>query len=1238
MRPSSKQVQIYLLGKFEVCREARVLKVQDWPRRKAAALFQRLAYERRLVKDQAIEQLWPDGNYSAGVNNLYRVLYTMRQALDQRLGEGASGEIFFFQDGILQLKDGVWVDAREFESMCQVIPGESTGQRFERFAEALKLYQGDFLPDQRYEEWTELPRRVLVRMQREVSLALAARRLEQGDLPAAIGLISPLLLRDPADEQAHCELMRLYALAGRRQEALRQYQLCLEALRSELGVDPDTETRALYLQIQQGAYPPQPEAPGKAAPVVNEHGHPQALLSRSPALQPRRPAFIGRQRELGVLEGHLDKALAGEGGVVFISGEAGQGKTCLMAEFAYQAHSLRPELVVAAGACQALGDYADPYLPFRDLLAMLSGDFQRPWLGGEIPTDHKERLQVIAPLTVRRLSSQATALVDILVARDLLPGLQAQPGQLTNQGQVFEQTRLLLHSLAKEQPLLLLLDDLQWADPASANLLFYLGRQLAGSPVLLLGAYRPSEVGAWGGREVSPARDSSHPLASVVLELVRYRGEAPIDLDASTTAEGRSFVDALLDSEPNQLDASFREAVFRRTKGQPLFTVELLRALQEQGDLVMDEQGIWKETPYLDWDILPARVEAVIARRIEQLPQELRRLLAVASVEGEHFTVEVLAQVQERGILPVLQYLSQELDHRYRLVREAGALNLAGQPLTRYQFRHNLFQAYLYQLLSIGERRYLHGEVAVSLERIAGGHLDDMAVTLAHHFRLAGQAERAAAYLCQAGDQARRRLALEEAVHFYRSALVYGQEQDAGARAEVLHKLGETLLATGKSQEAIKHLSEAEMSYAQTGNPIARGAVLRLIGRSYWEQADRARAMDHYHKALTLLEGGLGEAELARAISAIAQMEMLGDEYDQAIAWGERALALAKKHLVEDVVIHTLTTLGISRVVKGEIEQGLAMLEESKGRALELGFPHDACRAYTGIGDSLLRLERYAEARQVYEQMLAYSRKVQAAMFEGVALVHLGYLDWWAGRWRSAGSRRQEIVAWMEAIPGLSIARVWASTFLAYTYNDLGLAAKAQAVLGEYTMVARSANEPQTTLPHLRELARLSQDKQEKARLVGGILEMIDRGATPRYEMLPALALACTWLAQTSGGDVSALERLDRAAQQAQSRQSTASLFEVSGYAAGLRGDWEQAAFNYASAAGSWEALERPYDLLRTQVDLAQALQEAGDLPAAQRARQRALSLVERLAGELDEEEQRSAFMASSLVTRIRGS
>jgi predicted ATPase len=305
--------------------------------------------------------------------------------------------------------------------------------------------------------------------------------------------------------------------------------------------------------------------------------------------------------------------------------------------------------------------------------------------------------------------------------------------------------------------LLLVLDDLQWADQGSISLLFHLGRQLAGSRTLIVGTYRPEEVAIGRGGE-------RHPLQPLVHELQRYYGDSAIDLDR---AEGRGFVDAILDSEPNRLGPSFRELLYRQTGGHPLFTVELLRGLQERGDLLRDDEGRWVEGAALSWETLPARVEAVIAERIGRLAQPLRTVLRVASVEGEQFTAEVVARVRAMDEQDLLGRLSSELDRRHRLVHAQSILRVDGQTLSRYRFQHILFQKYLYRSMDEVERVHLHEQVGIALEAFYGSREDvvagtDIAVQLAMHFRKAGVIEKAIRYLHQAGRRAVRLSAYQE--------------------------------------------------------------------------------------------------------------------------------------------------------------------------------------------------------------------------------------------------------------------------------------------------------------------------------------------------------------------------------------------------------------------------------------------------------------------------------------------
>ena len=198
----------------------------------------------------------PISQPAAASNNLYRTLHALRQTLDTTLGAGTAGATFTFEDGVLILDESVWVDVAEFDRLCATPANEE--ERIASFQQALSLYQGDLLPDELYTDWTSTPREALRRQRREISLTLVNHYRGSHDYANSIALLTPLLTPDPADEVVHRELIRAYALSGRRHDALRQYQACVDALAADLDVPPEPETTALYERILSGELSPLP--------------------------------------------------------------------------------------------------------------------------------------------------------------------------------------------------------------------------------------------------------------------------------------------------------------------------------------------------------------------------------------------------------------------------------------------------------------------------------------------------------------------------------------------------------------------------------------------------------------------------------------------------------------------------------------------------------------------------------------------------------------------------------------------------------------------------------------------------------------------------------------------------------------------------------------------------------------------------------------------------------------------
>jgi predicted ATPase len=310
--------------------------------------------------------------------------------------------------------------------------------------------------------------------------------------------------------------------------------------------------------------------------------------------------------ELETLDRAIQEVAAGRPQVVFVTGEAGTGKTALLREFARRAWDAVSGPVVVFGHCNAHTGVGDPYLPFREVLGQIAGDVESRWSAGALTTEQARCLWNLLPVTAEAITRSSPDLIDTLIAGSSLVGTalayarsapievaalqeivsrkaQLPPDASLQQADLFEQLARVLQVIARQRPLVIVVDDLQWADSGSASLLFHVSRRLPGHCVMIVGAFRPSEIAQGRGGE-------RHPMEPVINEVRALYGQYEVDLEC---AEGRGFVEALLATEPNRLSPAFLDALLRQTQGHALFTIELLRGLQERGALVRDDQGFW---------------------------------------------------------------------------------------------------------------------------------------------------------------------------------------------------------------------------------------------------------------------------------------------------------------------------------------------------------------------------------------------------------------------------------------------------------------------------------------------------------------------------------------------------------------------------------------------------------------------------------------------------------------------
>lgn len=1256
-------LSIHLFGDPYVERDRKSI---TFSRRKVIALLAYLAvnHGQPHSRDALAVLLWPESDRSSARANLRRDLFRLKKSLGEEALHIERERVW------LDLQGDTKIDVVDFQQWLEVVHRHDHRQDslctdcLQALTQAAAVYRNDFmagfgLPDSaEFDDWQFFQNESLQRSLAQALQKLIAWHAGRMEFEQAIEYARRWVSMDSLYEPAQRTLMQLYADSGQQAAALRQFEQLKSLLESELGLAPEESTASLFEAIRSNRIPSGPAHKVSSARSTLDSTADSPVLPDFDKLFPEGQEgapFVGRQEEMERLNAFLETALAGEGQVAFVTGAAGQGKTALIQAFARKSHQEVPELLVAVGNCNAYTGLGDPYLPFREILALLSGDIESGAQAGKLHAGHARRLWEIAPITAQTLLEITPDLVGTLLpAQRLLnqvagfstaSGLKqlrelADHRSKTNgspgvqQSALFEQYSRLIQILTVQAPLLLVLEDLHWADLGSISLLFHLGRRLSGRRILILGTYRPDEVAALRGVE-------RHPLERVIHEFQRDFGDIFIDLDQ---AEGQDFVTALLDSQPNLLSAEFRQTLFRQTQGHALFTVELLQGMQERGDLVRDAQGRWIEQPNLDWETLPARVEGAIGERIKRLDPSLRDMLQVASVEGEEFTAEVLAQVLGTDRQQVVQRLSRELDKTHRLVRALTTQRIGTQRLSRYRFRHNLIQRYMYGLLDPVERVYLHESVGEALETLFEEQLDGAAVQLARHFGEAQIPEKALVYLQRAGDQARHATALEEAGRYYQAALEILPIEDHAQRASLLRKLGECYWVTGDPKTAQKMLEDSFHLFEKLGDLHGAGAVQRMIGRLYWEMGDREQALAHYQQALSILEQGPDSAELAWAISSISQMYMLASDYQAAITWGDRALEQALRLGAHDVAIHAFNNVGTSYLNTGDVDVARPMLEESARRARTLGLPHDACRALVNLGEGLTGLGYYQEAHQVLENLHQYAAQVQAPLYAGGSLVELAKIEWWMGNWKTALQRRQDILHWLELGWQLTYLELITFTLFAQIHNDLGQFQAAEQILAEIHTKVQKFNELQISAPFLREYIRSLHALGKQAEVLQAVQQLIEKINQVEFGGQPALMPLLDICYVLAGSGISGaarlaelcLHHLEETHAQLASPLSEATLVEAQGVMLSATSLPEQAAEYFQQAVNGWHDLKRPYDRVRALLGLARAFSGASEPEQARAALDQALKQVGSLANHLEDPGMKQSFAESPLVVEIR--
>ena len=497
--------------------------------------------------------------------------------------------------------------------------------------------------------------------------------------------------------------------------------------------------------------------------------------------------LVGRRQELHTLLTAVEQLHTGRGGVVFLVGEAGMGKSRLLVEARQQA--ARADMLWLEGQALSLGQTIGYWL-FQGLLRQWAGITEKD---SEATAWTKLELRVteLAPDHVAEFLPYLASLLALKVRPEYVERVKYLDGEAMGR-QIFLTMRRFFERLAQTRPLVLVCEDLHWADASSGHLLEHLLPLIAQTPLLLCIVSRPEQSALLATLQDRAAQD--YQDYTTMLHLTPL---AP--------ADSLALVCHLLDLDA--LPAHLRATILRKAEGNPFFVEEIIRALVDAGAIAREPgSGRWRVTAQAEQVTIPDTVQGLVMARVDRLQDEVKHVLGVASVIGRSFLYRVLSALWQAE-----QDLDQHLDilQQIELIREQQQV-----PELEYMFKHALVHEVTYASLLRERRRALHAQVGQCIEALFADRLEEFYSVLAHHYTQAEDWEKAQAYLFQAADQAGSLAADAEALQHYQQALaayerVFGDRWEPLQRAMLERKMGEALFRRGDFEAAAKSLRQA---------------------------------------------------------------------------------------------------------------------------------------------------------------------------------------------------------------------------------------------------------------------------------------------------------------------------------------------------------------------------------------------------------------------------------------------
>jgi DNA-binding SARP family transcriptional activator len=1065
--PAKSKLRVYLLGPPRVEWAGRALGI---PRRQVRALLYCLAARPQPApREHLCFLFWPDSPESTSRRNLSHLLTHLRGVLP-------SPEVLLTPDDHVGLDfHRVWSDVVAFDRLCTTLelqPSEAprsdaprrgpderlrTPRRVEALQQAVDLYRGPFLAgfslptNPEFEAWITREQRARENLYLKALADLTEEHAARDECDAAIACAQRYLMIDDLAEDVHRRLISLYAAAGDRSAALRQFERCAAALERELGVSPLPATRAVYQAVLEDQRP----TPKIAAARLT--------WATLPSLD---VPLVGRDGAWYRLERAYAHACAGQGWVILISGEPGIGKSRLMQDFATR---LQDQALVLVGAGQP-GEQALPYHPVAQALrTILSTEpFDRLRAGsfdhgrsvrlrtGSFDYGRSVRLGAGSsddPNTSRLMFgvqpiwlAEASRLMPELRALwpDLPPPVPAEPDEARTR--LFEALcQITLGLAAGPRPLIMCLDDLHWFDGATLDWLAYLGRHLQDTRLLILGTYRHEEASA-----VDRLRHS----------LTRLGALTELRLAGLDTLAVRELLHHLIG--PVRDSEVLADRLQQSTGGNPFFLLEILRSLAEAGRLAGDPADLG-EFP------LPDSVREAVEARLQRLSPQARQVLEAGAILGETFSFDLVHRTAGRREMETMDSLDELVARQLLVEKPAG-----------YRYQHALTRQAVEAALSPVRAQLLHRRAGRALEE-----LDPQAVAaLALHFDAGGRVRKALHYHNLATQRAEDLSAWEEVEkHQSRMLELLDRLDPDRSHPDCLEQRGQVLAARAHSRFLQGRLAERDADLESLdGLAEASGdESLRLLTLVH-----RVRYLNmggQYREAIATAGQGLLLADHLDAASARCRLlayvgfahYFLGQP-EPALAALESALAEAGEEAGPEMRGRITHLLGYVYLHLGNYTRALTYDQEAYACHQQAGDPNRMAWNLLDIGFLHLKLGRFAKAEGHLTEGMALAHRIGARPAEAYALTYLGYWELYRGHYAAAVDRLRQALPMQEAVHS-EHGCVATENGAGLAYHHLGDLARARHWLGRAVERARA-------IDHRRRLVEA---------LIGrGLVEMAD--------------------------------------------------------------------------------------------------------------------------------------------------